>query len=612
MPSAPTQRARQNHRPAQPAGAPKRCGIYTRVSTEMQVDRNSLSTQESQLTSYAQMHGWAVANVFTDAGLSAKDTRRPALQQMLKWAAEGKLDVVLVAKVDRISRNLMDLLKLIADLKSWGVDFVSASQSFDTSTPMGMLILNVLGSFAQFERDMIGQRVRENMRQRAKSGKWSGGIEPFGYRRNGQTKCLEVEPAEARTVKAIFAEFLRHRALHRTVVTINAAGHRTRDGRPWAPTSIRRILTSPTYVGALCYAKRAMQGNRIVPQDPDDWVVVEGACEALVDRRDFDEIQAELNDRRRRHSWCERSIYLLAGMVRCGRCGGRMAGSTHRDKRDGSVCSYYRCRTRAAKGKAICEGLSCRRHDLEQAVVRHIIGFDPDTLCQELKDYKERAAAELAPRVQRHEDLEASYARFQERERRLLELYEEGIIELDTFRERRAHLERERLAVAQELAELEIAIPESSLDDLDPDALVAQFRELQATFPSLSQADQRRLLQAVVSEITVQPDGKVQVDFNLLAGLRGHELPLDHCREFDLDPAVTPQTLGEQLVQYRQAHHLTQKRLAALLGVRQYTLCQWELGRVEPAPRSKERIEQRTGLALIANGNGRKPKAASP
>ena len=225
----------------------KRCGLYIRVSTEMQTDGNSLSTQETRLHRYVAQREWIVGKVFIEAGLSAKNTKRPALQQMLKWAKDGKIDVVLVDKVDRISRNLVDLLNLIGDLRIWGVAFVSASQSFDTSTSAGNLMLNVLGSVAQFEREIIGDRVRENMMERARKGLWCGGIVPFGYRVNAKTKALEVRAKEVERVKAIFAEFLRTRSLSGTCHKINSAGRVTRRGKAWSLVSIRRILSSPTY-----------------------------------------------------------------------------------------------------------------------------------------------------------------------------------------------------------------------------------------------------------------------------------------------------------------------------------------------------------------------------
>ncbi len=386
----------------------------------------------------------------------------------------------------------------------------------------------------------------------------------------------------------------------------------TRGGNPWTPASVRRILTSPTYTGTLCYAKRGHRSSRLVSQDEEDWIVAEGAWEAIVEQSDFDEVQAELNDGSRRRAWCEKSTYLLTGLVRCGRCGGRMNGWTQRGD-DGEVLySYYRCTTRTQKGKAVCEGLSCRRFELEAAIVDHVIGFDAPTLRRAIEEWQARAAAEAAPRHRRHQELEAQFAAYGERERRLLELYEEAVIDIDLFRERRGQLERERLAIAQELAELGADPSGDDVEALDADALVAQFQELQATFPHLSAREQRRLLQAMVREITVQPDGTVQVDFNLIAGLAAGDVPLDEYREFDLRADDEPEDVGGQLRQYRAARGLTQKALAARLGVRQYTLCQWESGRTSPSPRSRALIERATGIKVMGNGNGRKPKAATP
>ena len=262
--------------------AVKRCGIYVRVSTEKQVDRESLSNQDSRMRAFAEGRGWSVVEVFTDAGLSAKDTRRPALQKMLKLAKRGELDVVLVSKVDRISRNLGDLLRLIDDLRRWNVDFVTATQSFDTSTPMGKLTLNVLGSFAQFERDVIEERVRENMRERARSGKWGGGVRPFGYRLNKKTKHLVVDAEEAKVVRRIFDEYRQRGSVRGTTHALNNTRLFGRDGKPWGLTTVRRILSSPTYIGRMSYAKRRNTNFGLVDEDEQDWITVGGSCETSV------------------------------------------------------------------------------------------------------------------------------------------------------------------------------------------------------------------------------------------------------------------------------------------------------------------------------------------
>jgi site-specific DNA recombinase len=513
----------------------KRCGLYVHVSLERQVDRNSLATQEAQLREYVGRRTWAVAEVFLEAGLSGKNTERPAFQEMVKWAKGGKLDVIVVSKIDRISRNLIDLLTLIENLKKWGVDFVSASQAFDTSTPMGTLILNILGSFAQFEREMIADRVRENMLERAKKGIWSGGKPPFGYKVSPETKVLEIEPAEARVVRTVFSDFLRHKSVRRTCHAMNAAGKRSRSGQPWGPTTIRRILTNPTYVGTLCYGKRITRGNSLLNRRREDWIIVENAHEAIVERSDFEAAEAVLSANSKPRSWSESSPHLLSGLGRCGVCSSRIIGMTMREKGTGRIqWRYYRCLGRIQKGKSYCEGLSYRCEELEEVILGHITGFDANTLRDEVKRYQRQAARERGPLVQRKRDLSAEFERFSEKERRLLELYEDDLIDIEMFKERKRQLERQKLAIAAELTETESRIPDDRLARVDSKGLVAKFSRLQETFASLSLLEQRRLLQAMISEFTAYPDGRIEMDLNMLSGLTSSDIPLNCYRHIEL------------------------------------------------------------------------------
>lgn len=523
----------------------KRCGIYIRVSTEMQVDRNSLSTQKTQLLSYVESHGWTVAKLFTDAGLSAKDTRRPAFQEMMKWAQDGKLDVILVSKLDRISRNMMDLLNLIDDLKDWGVDFVSSSQSFDTSTPMGTLILNMLGSFAQFEREMTGERVRENMRERAKKGVWSGGQTPFGYRLNPETKLLEIEPVEAETVRTIFDTYLQSRSVRNTVHTINAEKVFNRDGKPWGLTSMRRLLGNPIYVGTICYAKRKMRGSHLIKQDAEDWIVVGKACEPIMEKDRFEEVQDILRGNGHERSWKEASPHLLSGLVRCGVCGGKMYGATvPRKTKNGLLLHrYYRCAAQLQKGRAVCEGMSYRAAELEDAVVGELLGFDVDTLREELQTLKDGAAKLAAPLARRRKRLEAEYEAFREREMRLLELYEEAAIDMVGFKQRRKELDSQKLDLARQIADLESRTPEGGTDDIDPDALARKYHDLQDTFPHLPVLGRRQMLQAMIRDVVAHPDGRVEIDFNVIAGLEPKAIPLQKSIEVSFREDRTTQTL---------------------------------------------------------------------
>jgi len=501
--------------------ATKRVGIYVRVSAQQQVDRESLSVQDSRMHAFAEGKGWQVAKVFTDAGFSAKNTRRPALQQMLRRAKRGKLDVVLVSKVDRISRNLSDLLRLIEDLRRWNVDFVCAPQSFDTSTPMGKLTLNVLGSFAQFERDVTAERVRENMRERARDGKWSGGVVPFGYRASPETKRLEPEPEEAKVVRRIFEEYRRRGTVRGTVHALNAARVFGRSGKPWALSTIRRILSSPTYIGRMCYAKRRNTSFGLVAEDEHDWIAVEGAHEPIVDKDLFAEVQTMLEDRGAGTSWTESSPHLLSGLGRCAECGSRMVGITQSDTRKvpPRSYSYYRCVGHIQKGASFCPGVSYRAAELEDAVLLQVTGMKAEALRGELERAKQRARSESGAVHKRLAGLKKAFGEHGRRERRLIELYEEDAIDMDLYKRRRRQLERERLALATEICELESRLPDGGIGNLDINQVVARFKSLQETFGELSTREKQRLLRAMIREVVLYADGRVEIDLNLLGGL---------------------------------------------------------------------------------------------
>jgi site-specific DNA recombinase len=195
-------------------GKPKtlRCAVYTRKSTEHNLDLefNSLHAQREACEAYikSQMHeGWQlIPDSYDDGGISGASLARPDLQRLLSDIAAGKVDTVVVYKVDRLTRSLTDFAKLVDLFDKHGVSFVSVTQAFNTTTSMGRLTLNVLLSFAQFEREVIGERVRDKIAASKKNGLWMGGPVPLGY--VNRDKKLEIVPEEAETVRWIFRRYL--------------------------------------------------------------------------------------------------------------------------------------------------------------------------------------------------------------------------------------------------------------------------------------------------------------------------------------------------------------------------------------------------------------------
>src|ERR1700716_3274626 len=211
---------------------PQRCAIYTRKSTEHNLDLefNSLDAQREACEAYikSQEHeGWRlVPDRYNDGGLSGASLDRPALQQLLADVRAGKITIVVVYKVDRLTRSLADFVKLVELFDEFRVSFVLITQSFNTSSSMGRLTLNVLLSFAQFEREVIGERVRDKISASKRKGIWVGGPIPLGYA--SVNKKLVVMPEEAETVRIIFRRYLELKSIGMLVGELDRDGLRTR------------------------------------------------------------------------------------------------------------------------------------------------------------------------------------------------------------------------------------------------------------------------------------------------------------------------------------------------------------------------------------------------
>src|SRR3984885_1653702 len=191
-----------------------RCAIYTRVSTDHGLDQefNSLDAQYDAASAYikSQAHaGWTlIRSRYDDGGYSGGSTDRPDLQRLLEDIRARKLDVIVVYKVDRLTRSLADFAKLVELFDAHGVSFVSVTQQFNTTTSMGRLMLNVLLSFAQFEREITGERIRDKIAASKKKGMWMGGAVPIGY--DSKERSLVINEAEAETVRTLFQLYLKH------------------------------------------------------------------------------------------------------------------------------------------------------------------------------------------------------------------------------------------------------------------------------------------------------------------------------------------------------------------------------------------------------------------
>ncbi|WP_027285555.1 recombinase family protein [Rubritepida flocculans] len=250
-----------------------RCAVYTRKSTEEGLEQafNSLDAQREACEAFIasqRSEGWVlVHDRYDDGGVSGGTLDRPALKRLLADIEAGLVDVVVVYKIDRLSRSLMDFARLVQTFDAHEVTFVSVTQSFNTTTSMGRLTLNILLSFAQFEREVIGERVRDKIAASRARGMWMGGPVPLGYR--VENRKLVVDEAGAATVRRVFERFAELGSATRLLPALRAEGLVTRTGRPFDKGAVYKLLVNRTYLGEAVHKGKSYPGEHaaIIPRD---------------------------------------------------------------------------------------------------------------------------------------------------------------------------------------------------------------------------------------------------------------------------------------------------------------------------------------------------------
>lgn len=347
----------------------KRCAIYTRKSTEEGLDQvyNTLAAQRDACAAYiaSQKHeGWiAVETRYDDGGFSGGSLQRPALQALFADLANDRIDIIVVYKIDRLTRSLADFAKLTELFDHHHVSFVAVTQQFNTSTSMGRLTLNVLLSFAQFEREVAGERIRDKIAASKKRGMWMGGRTPLGY--DVKDKKLVVNPGEAETVRHIFRRYLELKSVKSLQADLEVSGlkskhHTAKDGTPYGGCVMYRgalsaLLTNQTYRGLVNHRGKTHPGEH----------------EAIVPEDLFQQVQAMLAAQGPGQSAKQKlaSPAILKGLV-FDTAGNRLQ-PTH-SKKNGRKYRYYVSATMIRDAKANPSGLRIPAPDLEKIVIQAI------------------------------------------------------------------------------------------------------------------------------------------------------------------------------------------------------------------------------------------------
>jgi len=334
------------------------CAIYTRVSTDNQaeVEFNSCQAQEEKIKSFINsQENLLVYKVHSDAGYTGANLERPALQEMLRDIQENKINIVLVYKIDRLTRSPKDFYSLMEVFEQYKVDFISITERFDTSTPSGRLLRNIMLTFAQFERELTSERTKDKLLERANKGMWNGGNVPFGYR--AVDKRLVPDGQKLTEIFAIFAE---SGSLAKTYTLLKNKQILNNKNLPFSKAHLQSILRNPIYIGKFRYSGKIYQGMH----------------QPLISEELFNHVQQFFRDKIRKLRLYK--DYMLGGLINCTECGSKMTPS-HTNKGNMKRYYYYRCTKTFKQDWHACSTRQVNADRLESFVIDNLKRISLDT-----------------------------------------------------------------------------------------------------------------------------------------------------------------------------------------------------------------------------------------
>jgi len=495
-----------------------RCAIYTRKSTTegLDTDFTSLDNQREACEFFIRSQaaeGWEVIETrYDDGGYTGGNMDRPAFQSLMTDVGNGLVDQIVVYKVDRLSRSLMDFSRIMERLDRAGVGFVSVTQQFNTTSSMGRLTLNILFSFAQFERELTSERTRDKIAAARRRGKWTGGFVPLGYTIDHELRRLVVVPAEADLVRSIFELYLRLGSLTAVANRLNDLGYRTKKretarhkgGKLWTKQAVSKVLNNILYTGCI----RA--GEETVP----------GEHEAVIEEETFHKTQAVLEQSRAKQVRCGRNPdFLLTGLLVCGFCGSLVTSASGHG-RNGREYRYYRCARKSRDGSKACPSSAVSAERLEAFVAERIAEVAADERIREAVqrrielEQKENTAALAADR----EDLTNRLTHLEAEARSLLAAVGESHgREATLLNARLGEIEQERADLGRVLGEIDRrgATLASGLAHMS--RMLGTMEALGPAWEALIPAERRELILLLVRKIVLdQSSGEIRIEYHAL------------------------------------------------------------------------------------------------
>ncbi len=492
-----------------------KCGLYIRVSTLRQADveDGSLDTQESSLKAYVNYENkskdssWEIIGIYREQGRSAKNLKRPEFQRMMKDIEDGKINTVIIWKIDRLTRSLKDFSMLWDNFQDKGVQLISLNEKFDTSIAIGRAMLSIILIFAQLEREQTGERTSATMQYRAEQGLWNGG-RAFGYDLDPEKKgILKINSEQANIVRKAFELCIEKGSAGQVQRTLNELGYRmpvyeSRRGKKHGGTlfnkqSVIRMLTNPVYIGKISWS-----GN-----------LYEGKHEPIIKEQKFSNVQKLLERNRKTRSndkLPKEHVYILQGILRCGKCSSMMTPKSGINSR-GKSYHYYQCTRNTHIGKKGCSARYVPAKSIEEFVVKRV--RELTTSKDEIKKMINRANKKGNKDIQKLMDnkkiLSSQFQDIKEKLNSIVDSIETGSVKaFKSLNERVESLEQKREGVEEKLKAIDFEISKIQQNRLSAEIMSQTFSTFQDVIDKAQPQKLKELLFRILKIVEWHEDEK--------------------------------------------------------------------------------------------------------
>ncbi|MBI5984044.1 recombinase family protein [Clostridium perfringens] len=503
----------------------KLIAVYCRVSTEEQSENGySIDEQERLLEEWCKKMGYVIYKCYSDRGISGKNIKdRPALKELLSDAKAGKFDMVISWKINRVSRKLEDVLKIVNLLEKNNITFKSYSEPFETDTPAGRMQFQMMALIGEFERGTIAQNVKMGMIAKAKNGNWCGG-RVLGYdlvpnnspeeEKKGKNK-LEINEKEAEIVRFIFNEYSKGKGYKAITNKMNKLGYKTKKGNNFSVGSIRDILTNPVYIGEIRYNVRqnwSEKRRRNINPNP---IRVKGKHEAIIDRELWDKVQLILESKKGKPSRIYDGEYPLTGILRCPKCGaGMVISRTTNTLADGTKrrIAYYCCGNWKNKGTSVCNSNTIRVDKANEYVFKKIeeLVSNEAMIKAVVKNINKERKDKVKPAKRLLGDIDKELEKLDKRKRKIFEAYEDDILTKEEFQTRKDELNEKIRILEEEKKPLLNTISEDVSEEIPYEFIKDILKNFSKVLnSSVSREQQKKLLHMIISEITMNESREI-------------------------------------------------------------------------------------------------------